>query len=56
MNSKTTSIWFVIAAALLAFIFVFEHYLRSVRPARRRCCPTCAPPPSRASRSFRPAR
>ena len=28
MNSKTTSIWFVIAAALLAFIFVFEHYLR----------------------------
>ncbi|HEX7617271.1 MAG TPA: DUF4340 domain-containing protein, partial [Verrucomicrobiae bacterium] len=30
MNSKTTSIWFVIAAALLAFIFVFEHYLRPV--------------------------
>jgi hypothetical protein len=28
MNSKTTSIWFVIAGALLAFIFVFEHYLR----------------------------
>jgi hypothetical protein len=35
MNSKTTGIWFVIAAALLAFIFVFEHYLRPVvaRPA-----------------------
>jgi len=28
MNSKTTGIWFVIAAALLAFIFAFEHYLR----------------------------
>jgi hypothetical protein len=28
MNSKTTGIWFVIAAALLAFIFVFERYLR----------------------------
>jgi hypothetical protein len=27
MNSKTTGIWFVIAAALLAFIFIFEHYL-----------------------------
>jgi hypothetical protein len=26
MNSKTTGIWFVIAAALFAFIFVFEHY------------------------------
>jgi len=30
MNSKTTGIWFVIAAALLAFIFIFEHYLRPV--------------------------
>jgi hypothetical protein len=30
MNSKTTGVWFVIAAALLAFIFVFEHYLRPV--------------------------
>ena len=28
MNSKTTGIWFVIAAALLAAIFVFEHFLR----------------------------
>ena len=28
MNSKTTGIWFVIAAALFAFIFVFEHFLR----------------------------
>ena len=30
MNSKTTGIWFVIAAVLFAFIFVFEHYLRPV--------------------------
>jgi len=30
MNSKSTGIWFVIAAALLAFIFVFEHYFRPV--------------------------
>jgi hypothetical protein len=30
MNSKTTGIWFVFASALLAFIFVFEHYLRPV--------------------------
>ncbi len=30
MNSKTTGVWFVIAAALLAFIFVFEHYFRPV--------------------------
>jgi len=30
MNSKTTGIWLVIAAALLAFIFVCEHFLRPV--------------------------
>ena len=30
MNSKTTGVWFVIAAALFAFIFVFEHYFRPV--------------------------
>ena len=28
MNSKTTGIWFVMALALAAFIFVSEHYLR----------------------------
>ncbi|HEX5397603.1 MAG TPA: DUF4340 domain-containing protein [Verrucomicrobiae bacterium] len=28
MNSKTTGIWFVIAAALFAFILIFEHFLR----------------------------
>jgi hypothetical protein len=29
MNSKNTLIWLVIAAALFAFIFAFEHFLRS---------------------------
>jgi Domain of unknown function (DUF4340) len=28
MNSKTTGIWFTIAAALFALIFVLEHFLR----------------------------
>jgi hypothetical protein len=28
MNSKTTGIWFLIAAALFALIFIFEHFLR----------------------------
>ena len=28
MNSKTTGIWFTIAAALFALIFIFEHFLR----------------------------
>jgi len=28
MNSKNTLIWFVVAAALFAFIFVFDHFLQ----------------------------
>ena len=28
MNSKTTGIWFAIATALFALIFIFEHFLR----------------------------
>ena len=28
MNSKTTLVWLVVAAALFAFIFAFEHFLR----------------------------
>jgi len=28
MNSKTTGIWFTIAAALFALIYVFQHFLR----------------------------
>jgi hypothetical protein len=30
MNSKTTGIWFVIAAGLAAFIFVYQHYFAPV--------------------------
>ena len=55
MNSKTTGIWFVIAAALLAFIFIFEHYLRPV-VAKAGTLAQLRPPPSRAFKSFRPAR
>jgi len=32
MNSKTTGIWFVIAAALFAFILFWEHHLRGPAP------------------------
>ncbi|HUZ06428.1 MAG TPA: DUF4340 domain-containing protein, partial [Candidatus Paceibacterota bacterium] len=28
MNTKSTWIWFVVAATLAAFIFIFQHYLR----------------------------
>jgi hypothetical protein len=28
MNSKTTGIWFAIAAALFALIYIFQHFLR----------------------------
>src|SRR5882672_6366935 len=34
MNSKTTGIWFVVAAALGIFIFAFEHYVHFVVPAQ----------------------
>jgi hypothetical protein len=30
MNSKNTKLWFVVAAMLFAFIFVFQHYFRPV--------------------------
>jgi hypothetical protein len=30
MNSKNTWFWFVLAAMLFAFIFIFQHYLRPV--------------------------
>lgn len=33
MKSKTTSIWFVIAIALFAFIWVFEKYLQPAAPS-----------------------
>ena len=43
MNSKTTGIWFVIAAALLAFIFIFEHYLRPVAAGPATLLPNLRP-------------
>ena len=43
MNSKTTGIWFVIAAALLAFIFIFDHYLRPVGAAPSPLLPNLRP-------------
>ncbi len=43
MHSKTTGIWFVIAAALLAFIFVFDHYLRPVVAAPAALLPNLRP-------------
>jgi len=43
MNSKTTGIWFVIAAALLAFIFIFEHYLRPVAAGPATLLPSLRP-------------
>lgn len=33
MNSKTTGVWFVIAASMAAFIFVYQHYFVSVAGA-----------------------
>lgn len=33
MNSKTTSLWFVLALALFAFIWVFEKYLQPAAPS-----------------------
>ena len=30
MNSKNTKLWFVVAAMLFAFIFIFQHYFRPV--------------------------
>ena len=32
MNSKTTGIWFAIAAALFALIYIFQHFLRPAAP------------------------
>ena len=32
MKSKTTVIWFVLAAALFAFIWIFEHYFQPAAP------------------------
>src|ERR1017187_3812274 len=44
MNSKTTGIWFTIAAALFALIFVFERFLRPAAPEPSRILPELRPP------------
>lgn len=43
MNSKTTGIWFVIAAALLAFIFVFDHFFHPVAAGPKPLLPDLRP-------------
>jgi len=44
MNSKTTGIWFLIAAVLLALIFIFEHFLRPSAAEPSRILPELRPP------------
>jgi hypothetical protein len=44
MNSKTTGIWFTIAAALFALIFIFEHFLRPSAAELSRILPELRPP------------
>src|SRR5208337_808572 len=44
MNSKTTGIWFLIAAALFALIFIFEHFLRPSAAEPSRILPELRPP------------
>ena len=44
MNSKTTGIWFTIAASLFALIFIFEHFLRPAAPESSGILPELRPP------------
>lgn len=44
MNSKTTGIWFTIAATLFALIFIFEHFLRPSAAEPSRILPELRPP------------
>jgi hypothetical protein len=44
MNSKTTGIWFLIAAVLLALIFIFEHFLQPSAAEPSRILPELRPP------------
>jgi hypothetical protein len=44
MNSKTTGIWFLIAAALFALIFIFEHFLRPSAAESSCILPELRPP------------
>ena len=44
MKSKTTAIWFVLAAALFAAIWICQNIFPARRAGHRRhCCPVCAP-------------
>ena len=43
MNSKATGIWFAIAAALFALIFIFEHFLRTAAPESAGILPELRP-------------
>ncbi|HZF01001.1 MAG TPA: DUF4340 domain-containing protein [Methylomirabilota bacterium] len=43
MNSKTTGIWFVVAAALGIFIFAFEHYFHFAASAQAGILPRLQP-------------
>ncbi|MGO8836067.1 MAG: DUF4340 domain-containing protein [Limisphaerales bacterium] len=44
MNSKTTGIWFVIAAALFALIFILKHFLQPSVAEPSRILPELRPP------------
>jgi hypothetical protein len=44
MNSKTTGIWFAIAAALFALIYIFEHFLRPSAAESSGILPELRPP------------
>jgi hypothetical protein len=43
MNSKTTGIWFTLAAALFALIYIFQHFLRPASAALPRILPELRP-------------
>ncbi len=44
MNTKTTAIWFTLAAALFAVIVVLQHFLRPATPESSRLLPELRPP------------
>jgi len=44
MNSKTTGIWFAIAAALFTLIYIFEHFLRPSAAESSGILPELRPP------------
>jgi hypothetical protein len=44
MSSKNTWIWFVVAAALFALIFIFQHFLRPSAKESSRILPELHPP------------